>query len=94
MHVQYQEFIKYVKSNVTLMRKDEVNFDECRGATVTMLKAFVKAHPECSDIIKLMSFCVSFPVSEAIVESWGSTISHLYANKHHYKEHNDDIATT
>ena len=41
-----------------------------------------------------MSFCVSFPVSEAIVESWGSTISHLYALKHHPGEVDDDIAET
>ena len=41
-----------------------------------------------------MSFCVCFPVSEAIVESWGSTITHLYSLKHNPKENKVDVAET
>ena len=94
MYVQYKEFIKFVECNVKSLRSDNVHFEECKCVTVTLLKRFVQAYPECSDVIKLMSFCVSFPVSEAVVESWGSTISYLYGNKHTPKEHIDDIVNT
>ena len=49
---------------------------------------------EYSDLARLLSFCVSFPVSEAIVESWGSSITHLYSLKHNPKEYQDDVAET
>ena len=45
-------------------------------------------------MFKFLSFCICFPVSEAIVESWGSTITFLYSLKHHPGEVNDDIDET
>ena len=65
-------------------------------STAYMLKQFVQNDKEnlCSELVKLLSFCVAFPVSEAIVESWGSTISHLYAIKHNPSEPNNDLQET
>ena len=34
----------------------------------------------------MLSFIVSFPTSEAVVESWGSSIDHLNKTKPHTKE--------
>ena len=44
--------------------------------------------------MKLIGFCTCFPISEAIVESWGSTISHLYSIKHNPLEPSDDLTDT
>ena len=37
---------------------------------------------------KFLSFVVSFPVSEAIVESWGSVVDDIIKEKHRFKEFN------
>jgi hypothetical protein len=42
-------------------------------STAYMFVQFVQNDKEenlCSELVKLLSFCVAFPVSEAIVESW------------------------
>ena len=49
---------------------------------------------DCAELVNLLSFCVSFPVSEAVVESWGSTISHYYGIKHNSKQPDDDLQQT
>ena len=66
-------------------------------STVNILKLFVQNDKHdnlCSELVKLLSFCVAFPVSEAIVESWGSTISHLYSIKHNPNEPSNDLQET
>ena len=61
--------------------------------TVYLLKKFVaESGPRFSDFVTLLSFCCSFPVSEAIMESWGSTIDHLYQLKHNPSENVDDLS--
>ena len=82
----------------TLMESAKSGSDD-DGLTSTrhILKQFVhndRHDNHCAELIRLMSFCVCFPVSEAIVESWGSTISHLYAIKHNPKEPSDDLLET
>ena len=48
----------------------------------TVLKKFVFKNKEiCPVIFKFLSFVVSLPTSEAIVESWGSTIDYLNKSK-------------
>ena len=37
-------------------------------------------------MFSMLSFIVSFPTSEAVVESWGSSIDHLNKTKPHTKE--------
>ena len=52
-----------------------------------LLKQFVYKHKEkCPILYRFLSNVVSFPTSEAIVESWGSTIDHLNKSKPHTKE--------
>ena len=64
-------------------------------STITLLKKFVKdMGDDCAELVNLLSFCVSFPVSEAVVESWGSTISHYYGIKHNSKQPDDDLQQT
>ena len=55
--------------------------------TKYVLKSFVnKNGDKYPELFKFLSFVVSFPTSEAIVESWGSVLDHLYKNKPHTKE--------
>ena len=44
---------------------------------------FKDDHPE---FVRFLSFIVSFPVSEAIVESWGSSLEYIYRKKHNIKD--------
>ena len=64
-------------------------------STASILKKIVNDdktnNNQCAELVKLLSFCVCFPVSEAIVENWGSTIRHLYAIKHNPLEPSDDL---
>ena len=47
-----------------------------------MLKQFVLKYKETAPIMyKFLSYVVSFPSSEVVVESWGSSIDHLNKNK-------------
>ena len=90
MYPQYKMFLKFVHAKCSLLKQDPgCCFANYRDLTVSFLKGFVNERgTECSDLARLMSFSVSFPVSEAIVESWGSTITHLYSLKH------NDVAET
>ena len=55
-----------------------LNFNE------NVLKQFVCKHKgKCPILYRFLSNVVSFPTSEAIVESWGSTIDHLNKTKPH-----------
>ena len=66
--------------------------DTTEHPTLYLIKKFVSENrTQCNELIRLISFCISFPVSEAIVESWGSSINHLYSIKHNPGEHHDDL---
>ena len=58
------------------------------------LKHFVLEHKEnCHAIYNFLSFVVCFPTSEAIVESWGSTIDYLNKCKRNVYETSDILET-
>ena len=61
------------------------------GTSVSMLlkQVYGKLDDDTMSEVKyLMSWIVTFPTSEAIVESWGSTIDSLIRNKVAFKESN------
>ena len=47
----------------------------------------------CQTIYKFLSFVVCFPISEAIVESWGSTIDYLNKCKRNVYETSEILET-
>ena len=63
------------------------------GETITMISLLKHIYRDNVDHYKIackfMSFIVSFPVSEAIVESWGSAIDKIIKDKCSFKEHLD-----
>ena len=53
----------------------------------SVYKQFVLKNKDTSKYLyKFLSFVASFPTSEAIVESWGSSIEHIYKKKTHTRE--------
>ena len=89
LYVQYKHLIKFVIGKL----ESAVENDEL-PTTTHLLKLFMNEDKECCGLGRLLSFSVCFPVSEAIVESWGSTISHFYSIKHNPSEPNDDLTET
>ena len=58
------------------------------------LKRFVlEMKTNCQTIYKFLSFVVCFPISEAIVESWGSTIDYLNKCKRNVYETSEILET-
>lgn len=95
LHPEYQLFLKYVQSKLSQLFYNPVSYTDVQAGTIYLLKTFVyENNHECFDLLRLMSLCVCFPVSEAIVESWGSTITHLFSLKHNAKENKNDLAET
>ena len=94
---QYKELQDFVFATVKNAVDSASSSNDELPSTAYMFVQFVQNDKEenlCSELVKLLSFCVAFPVSEAIVESWGSTISHLYAIKHNPSEPNNDLQAT
>ena len=55
-----------------------------------VFKQFISSHSEkCPVLYRFLSFVVALPTSEAIVESWGSSIDHLHKIKPHTSEVTD-----
>ena len=80
---EYRELFKFVCSTA----------DGCRdkntacGFLSRLFKQFVHNYKgSCPLMFSMLSFIVSFPTSEAVVESWGSSIDHLNKTKPHTKE--------
>ena len=90
LYVQYKHLIKFVIGKL----ESAVENDDELPTTTHLLKLFINEDKECCGLGRLLSFSVCFPVSEAIVESWGSTISHFYSIKHNPSEPNDDLTET
>ena len=72
----YFEFEKHVKFGVVAARefrkKDNVNPVDL---SVNIIKQFVLNHKsEYVSFVRFLSFIVCFPVSEAVVESWGPSL--------------------
>ena len=88
LYVQYNHLLKFV---FNALLESATRGDEELCSTAILLKRFVNEVHDCPELVCLLSFCVSFPVSEAIVESWGSTISHFYSIKHNPGEPSDDL---
>ena len=55
-----------------------------------ILKPFVNDNPECKQLIRYLSYVVSFPVSEALVETCGSVIEHIINHRANAK--NGDVS--
>ena len=94
---QYKELQDFVFATVKNAVDSASSSNDELPSTAYMFVQFVQNDKEknlCSELVKLLSFCVAFPVSEAIVESWGSTISHLYAIGHNPSEPNNDLHET
>ena len=90
--VQYNRLIKFVYD---ALLKSAARNDDDLTSTVNLLKRFVNEFgQDCPELVHLLSLCVSFPVSEAIVESWGSTISHYFTIKHSTTEPINDLKET
>ena len=90
---QYKELQDFVFATVKNAVDSASSSNDELPSTAYMFVQFVQNDKEenlCSELVKLLSFCVAFPVSEAILESWGSTISHLYA----IEQPNNDLQET
>ena len=54
---------------------------------ISVFKQFVARNKDTAkSLFRFLSFVACFPTSEAIVESWGSSIDHIYKNKPHTRE--------
>ena len=51
--------------------------------TVLYVLEFKHDHPQ---LVRFLSFVVCFPVSEAVVESWGSSLEYIYKKKHNVQD--------
>ena len=61
--------INYMLSSVfDVLSESITRGDDELSGTVKLLKTFVNEQTHCNALVRLLSFCVSFPVSEAIVE--------------------------
>ena len=81
---EYKVLWKFAVATATEFRKSIITSKEF---TIHYLKQFVfKHHETCPVIFKFLSFTVCLPISEAIVESWGSTIDFLNKTKRHALE--------
>ena len=68
---------------ITLIRKKRY----CTSVSMLLKQVYGKLDDDTKSEVKhLMSCIVTFPISEAIVESWGSTIDSLIQNKVAFKE--------
>ena len=86
LFTQYLNLLRFTYDNMFHAANTVVN------PTIYLIKKFVSENgTENAELTRLISFCISFPVSEAIVESWGSSITHLYNIKHNPGEHHDDL---
>ena len=80
---EYRELFKFACSTA----------DGCRDTNTAcgflshLFKQFVHNYKDsCPLMFSMLSFIVSFPTSEAVVERWGSSIDHLNKTKPHTKE--------
>ena len=89
LYFEYCEFLKYTLSESKIIRQ-KVKVETLK--TSYLIKKFVSdvgdKHPS---VTKFLGFNISFPVSEAIVESWGSSLDNVYKKKHHIKSPIDDL---
>ena len=66
MFTQYLNLLRFTYENMFHAANTVVN------PTIYLIKKYVTENgTENVEFTRLISFCVSFPVSEAIVESWG-----------------------
>ena len=81
---EYKELYKFACDTAVEFRSEEYAANKF---IQNMLKQFVNKYQSKFPVIhSFLSYVVSFPTSEAIVESWGSVIEHLNKNKPHTKE--------
>ena len=83
LYFQYKQFVQFGISTVVNLRANENINDLC----INVIKQYVLIfqYDQCCQFIRFISFVVCFPVSEAIVESWGSSLENIY-NKHCVKD--------
>ena len=92
MYFQYKQFVEFGIKTVVNLRKNENINDLC----VNVIKQYVLNYKsDHSQFVRFLSFIVCFPVSEAIVESWGSSLENIYNKKHCVKDGSDlyDVGT-
>ena len=72
---QFKEYIKFGLDYVDKLRRNESVID----LTINVIKQYVLHFKnDHSLFVRFISFIVCFPVSEAIVESWGSSLENIY----------------
>ena len=91
----YFEFKVLFKFACSLAERERSNMNsQSFNFNTFYLKHFVLEQEEnCQLIYKFLSFVVCFPTSEAIVESWGSTIDYLNKCKRNIYETPDILET-
>ena len=93
MYVQFKHMLSYLTVKLKDLYKNDYSIGQYDGKS--LIKCFVKDEAKiCPDLVRLLSFCICFPVSEAIVETWGSTISRVHQHKPHSKEPVNDVTRT
>lgn len=92
LYFEYTEFLRYAASEAEVLRSKSRIETIC---TPYLLKKFVSERgDQLPQVTKLLSFSICFPVSEAIVESWGSSLDAVYHKKHHTYDPVDDLKQT
>ena len=92
LYFEYTEFLRYAASKAEVLRfKSKLHTLN----SPYLLKLFVsEMGVRLPKVTKLISFSVCFPVSEAIVESWGSSLDAVYHKKHNTYDPVDDLNET
>ena len=92
LYFEYTELLRYAASQAEILRsKSRV----CTLSTPYLLTKFVsEIGDKLPNVTKLFSFSFCFPASEAIVESWGSSLDAVYHKKHRTYDPVDDLNET
>ena len=84
---EYTEMCKFAFTKACEYRGGNYSFNNFNQH---VLKLFMSTHSEnCPVLYRFLSYVVALPISEAIVESWGSSIDHLHKIKPHTTEVTD-----
>ena len=81
---EYKQIFKFACTLASKFRNDESITNDFN---ISVYKQFVSKNKDTAKYLyRFLSFVASFPTSEAIVESWGSSIEHIYKKKPHTRE--------
>ena len=92
LYFEYKVLFKFVCS-LAKCERGNMNTQSFNFNTLYLKRFVLEMKTNCQTIYKFLSFVVCFPISEAIVESWGSTIDYLNKCKRNVYETSEILDT-